>query len=122
MRSTMAGPRYDRAAPQDTEAALNPIKGLAWSQRMVPQTVAMDGLPSYVAAFADLGLRDRRRPGPRGQRQDSAQDQPGGPPRMQQVQPSRLIVVVECRHQRTGGGLDRPVAERHRERTGMEPQ
>jgi putative transposase len=32
---------------RDTESALKLIKRLIWSQRMVPQTVMMDGLPSY---------------------------------------------------------------------------
>jgi putative transposase len=48
---------------RDTEAALKLIKRLLWSQRMMPQTVTTDGLGSYAAALAVLGLEDRHRPG-----------------------------------------------------------
>ena len=48
---------------RDTEAALKLITRLIWRQRMVPQTATTDGLPSYAAALADLGLWDSHRPG-----------------------------------------------------------
>jgi transposase-like protein len=48
---------------RDAEAALKLIKRLIWSRRMVPKTVTTDGLLSYAAALADLGLEDRHRPG-----------------------------------------------------------
>jgi putative transposase len=48
---------------RDTDAALKLVKRLIWSQRMVPQTVTTDGLGSYAAALAELGLADRHRPG-----------------------------------------------------------
>jgi putative transposase len=48
---------------RDTEAARKLIKRLIWSQRMVPEIVTTDGLLSYAAALANLGLWDRHQPG-----------------------------------------------------------
>jgi transposase-like protein len=48
---------------RDTDAALKLIKRLIWSQRMMPEIVTTDGLQSYAAALAVLGLEDRHRPG-----------------------------------------------------------
>ena len=48
---------------RDTAAALKLLRRLMWSQKMVPQSVTTDGLPSYAAALFDLGLADRHRPG-----------------------------------------------------------
>jgi putative transposase len=48
---------------RDTEAVLKLIKRLIWSQRMVPEMVTTDGLQSYAAALAALGLGNGHRPG-----------------------------------------------------------
>ena len=48
---------------RDTDAALKLLKRLLRNQPVEPETIATDGLGSYVSALRKLGLGDRHRPG-----------------------------------------------------------
>jgi len=48
---------------RDAEAALALLKRLLWRQRIKPERIVTDGLPSYAAALQELKLLDRHRPG-----------------------------------------------------------
>ena len=48
---------------RDTAAALRLLRRLLRNQHVEPETIVTDGLRSYPAALAVLGLRDRHRPG-----------------------------------------------------------